>query len=77
MKGIVGKECERQTLFITYNNCLHTSDSFGFFSIILAYIFSEYLLIFDSTRVLTLRLNLFKHPSLLYGRMSLQSSKQV
>ena len=38
MEGIVGKECERQTLFITYNNCLFTSDSFGFFFDILAYI---------------------------------------
>ena len=37
MKGIVRKECERQTLFMTYNNCLLTSDSFGFFSDILVY----------------------------------------
>ena len=39
MRRIVGKKCERQTLFMTYNNCLLTLDSFGFFLDILVYRF--------------------------------------
>ena len=31
------KKCERQTLFITLNNCLLTSDSFSLFSDMLVY----------------------------------------
>ena len=31
------RNVERQTLFMTYNNCLFSSDSFDFFSDMLAY----------------------------------------
>ena len=38
VERIIRKEYERQTLFMAYNNnCLLTSESFGFFSDILVY----------------------------------------
>ena len=77
MKGIAGKERERQTLCMTYNNCLLASNSFSFFPDILVYRSPIGAWTFDITGVLTYWLNLFKQSSLLHGYMSLQSPKQV